>query len=79
MKRRAREPALLPECDRLARGLQTFDVAAQFVIIRLEFLNGSDRVGKNLMRVLFSFSRSVSKPNDSLFTQSIPTQVLPCR
>ena len=34
-------------------------------------------VSSNLMRVLFSFRRIVSKPNDSLFTQSRPTQRLP--
>src|ERR1051326_5198208 len=34
-------------------------------------------VSSNLMRVLFSLRRIVSKPNDSLFTQSRPTQALP--
>src|SRR5437764_14113749 len=34
-------------------------------------------VSSNLMRVLFSFRRIVSKPNDSLLTQSRPTQRLP--
>src|SRR5438034_3918 len=34
-------------------------------------------VSSNVMRVLFSLRRIVSKPNDSLFTQSRPTQRLP--
>src|SRR5215831_3742889 len=34
-------------------------------------------VSLNLIRVLFSFRRIVSKPNDSLLTQSRPTQRLP--
>src|SRR3954454_10118435 len=34
-------------------------------------------VSSNLMRSLFSFNRIVSKPNDSLTTQSRPTQRLP--
>src|SRR3954449_5291514 len=34
-------------------------------------------VSSNLMRVLFSFRRIVSKPNDSLLTQSRPMQALP--
>src|SRR5438105_12692806 len=34
-------------------------------------------VSSNLMRVLFSLRRIVSKPNDSLTTQSRPTQRLP--
>src|SRR5436305_5415325 len=34
-------------------------------------------VSSNLIRVLFSLRRIVSKPNDSLFTQSRPTQRLP--
>src|SRR5436305_973659 len=35
-------------------------------------------VSSNLMRVLFSFSRMVSKPKLSLLTQSRPMQALPC-
>ncbi len=35
-------------------------------------------VSWNLMRVLFSLSRIVSKPKDSLTTQSSPTHWLPC-
>src|SRR5947209_1532397 len=35
-------------------------------------------VSSNLMRVLFSLRRIVSKPNDSLTTQSRPMQALPC-
>src|SRR6185295_14839304 len=35
-------------------------------------------VSSNLMRVLFSFSRMVSKPKLSLLTQSRPTHSLPC-
>src|SRR3954447_7641649 len=34
-------------------------------------------VSSNLMRSLFSFNRIVSNPNDSLTTQSKPTQRLP--
>ena len=34
-------------------------------------------VSSNLIRVLFSLSRMVSKPKLSLLTQSRPTQVLP--
>src|SRR5258706_13116658 len=39
---------------------------------------GDVLVSSYLMRVLFSFMRIVSKPNDSPFTQSRPTHALPC-
>ena len=39
--------------------------------------NAPTLVSSNLMRRLFSFRRSVSKPKLSLFTQSKPMQLLP--
>ena len=54
-----------PEAESFAVSCQSFDGYV------------STDVSSNLIRVLFSLRRSVSKPNDSLFTQSKPTHRLP--
>ena len=54
-------------------------LAESFAVICQSLAGKPDAVlvSSNLIRVLFSFIRIVSKPKLSLFTQSRPTQRLP--